>query len=206
MEATTGRDPTDPRGPPGLGRRAAGALLRLLGWRVEFRWPPAPRCVIVVYPHTSNLDFFVGYLAKLALGLPAHFIAKDSLFRWPVAGLLRRMGGIPVNRGDPRDFIERLAEEVRRRPRMILALAPEGTRRHVDHWKSGFYRLALRAGVPVGLAFLDYGRKRIGVTSYLDLTGDEERDLARIRAEYQGVTGWNRGLEGEIRFRRGGAP
>jgi 1-acyl-sn-glycerol-3-phosphate acyltransferase len=187
-------------------RRAALALLRLLGWRVEFRWPPVPRCVIVVYPHTSNLDFFVGYLAKVALGLPAHFVGKASIFRWPVAGLLRRMGGIPVNRHEPQGFVDGLVAELERRPRMFLALAPEGTRTRVDHWKSGFYRLALRARIPVGLAYLDFGRKVVGLTTYLDLTGDEERDLARIRAEYQGVVGFNRGLEGEIRFRHDASP
>jgi len=186
--------------------RWARKLLRLFGWQVDFAWPPGPRCVIVVYPHTSNWDFVVGYLTKLTAGIPAHWIGKDTLFRWPVGGLLRRMGGIPVNRRQSEGLIDQLVREFEQRPRMWLALAPEGTRSYVDHWKSGFYHLALRARVPVGLAFLDYGKRVAGVRTYLTLSGDEERDLARIRAEYAGKVGKRPHQAGEIRFRRGSPP
>jgi len=192
-------------GPPTLVQRAARGLLRQLGWRVEVTWPPVAHCVIVVYPHTSNWDFFVGYLAKLAAGLPAHFIGKHTIFRWPVDGLLRRMGGIPVDRRASQGLIAQLVGEFGRRRRLWLALAPEGTRAHIDHWKSGFYRLALEARVPVGLAFIDYGKKVVGLRTYLRLTGDEEKDLAAIRAEYQGMVGYHPEQAGEIRF-RGGEP
>jgi 1-acyl-sn-glycerol-3-phosphate acyltransferase len=90
--------------PPPLVRRSARALLAIFGWRVEIALPPVAKCVIVFYPHTSNWDFAIGYLAKLASGLPAHWMGKDSLFRWPVAGLLRRMGGIPVIRVEDADY------------------------------------------------------------------------------------------------------
>jgi 1-acyl-sn-glycerol-3-phosphate acyltransferase len=167
----------------------ARGLLALLGWRIDWAPPPGPRCVVIVYPHTSNWDFPVGYLAKLAIGLRAHWMGKDALFRWPVAGLLRRMGGIPVNRSAPGPLVEEMAAELRRRPRMVLALAPEGTRSRADHWRSGFYRLALTAGVPVGLAYVDWGARRVGLTTWVTFTGDEEADLALIRAGYAGKVG-----------------
>jgi len=158
--------------------------------------------VVIVYPHTSNWDFVVGYLAKIASGLPLRWIGKHSLFRWPVDGLLRRMGGIPVHRGASAGFIDRLVEEFERRPRIWLALAPEGTRSHTDHWKSGFYRLALAARVPVGLAFIDYRTRLVGLTTYLVLTGTEEEDLDRIRAFYRDKVAKFPGQASDIRFRR----
>lgn len=184
-------------------QRAARALLRSLGWRVDVAWPSVPRCIIIVYPHTSNWDFVLGYLARLAAGLPVHWIGKDTLFRWPFAGLLRRMGGIPVNRRERTGFIAHLAEEFRRRPRMWVAMAPEGTRARTDHWKSGFYHLARAADVPVGLAFIDYRARVVGLATYLALTGDEEADLARIRAAYAEKAGRHPDQAGEIRFRPG---
>lgn len=187
--------------PPSARRRLAGWLLALFGWRVELRWPTSPKVVVIVYPHTSNWDFVLGYLARLVMGLPTTWIGKHTIFRWPVAGLLRRMGGIPVNRGHAAGLIDWLAREFARRPTLCLALSPEGTRAHLDHVKSGFYRLALAAGVPVGLAFIDFGTRVIGLDTWLELTGDEAVDLARIREAYAGRTGRHPAKASEIRFR-----
>jgi 1-acyl-sn-glycerol-3-phosphate acyltransferase len=187
-----------------MGARLARRLLAAFGWSVDVAWPPGPRCVIAVYPHTSNWDFAVGYLAKLAAGLPAWWIGKHTLFRWPVGGLLRRMGGIPVDRGAPGALVPELVRQFELRPRLFLALAPEGTRAYTDHWKSGFYRVAVAAKVPIGLAFIDWRSRVVGLTTYLTPTGDEEEDLARIRAVYAGHPGKHPESAGEIRFRRGG--
>lgn len=183
------------------GRWWARRLLALFGWRVDIDLPPGPKSVIVVYPHTSNWDFAVGYLAKLACGMPLFWVGKHTLFRWPFAELLRRMGGIPVNRAEAAGFVGQLAEEFRRRPRLWLAIAPEGTRSRTDHWKSGFYRLALAAEVPVGLAFIDYPTRIVGLKTYLSLSGDEARDLESIRSAYAGKTGKHPEAASEIRFR-----
>jgi len=157
--------------------------------------------VIAVYPHTSNWDFVVGYLARLAAAIPVQFVGKHTLFRWPFGGLLRRMGGIPVDRSDPSGLLVRLAGELSGAERMWLALAPEGTRARTDHWKSGFYRLALAAAVPVGLAYIDYRTRTVGLTTYLTLSGDEETDLARIRAVYADKVGKHPEQASDIRFR-----
>jgi 1-acyl-sn-glycerol-3-phosphate acyltransferase len=196
------RNPPRTRGPsPTLTQDAARALLAAFGWQVDVRFPPVARCVIVVYPHTSNWDFVIGYLARLAAAIPIRFVGKHTLFRWPFGGLLRRMGGIPVNRTDPAGLVERLAGELARGDRLWLALAPEGTRSYTDHWKSGFYRVALEAKVPVGLGFIDYRGRTVGLTTYLSLSGDEEADLARIRTVYAGKVGKHPEQASDIRFR-----
>ena len=187
--------------------RWAQRLLSWLGWRTDVVLPPGPKCVVIVYPHTSNWDFVYGYLAKLAVGLPVHWIGKDTLFRGPFDRLFRWMGGFPVNRREPTGLVRQLVREMEERPSLWLAIAPEGTRSRLDHWKSGFYRLALAAGVPVGLAFIDYPSRTVGLRSYVMLTGDEAADLARLREEYAGKTGKRPELASEIRFRpERGAP
>lgn len=188
-------------GPPTAVARAARAVLAAFGWRADVVWPPVAKCVIAVYPHTSNWDFVIGYLAKLASGVPAHFMGKDALFRWPFGALFRRMGGIPVNRREHQGLIEQMRRQFERRSWMWLAVAPEGTRKYTDHWKSGFYRIALAAGVPVGLAFIDYRERVLGLRAYVTLTGDEATDLARIAEAYAGKQGRHPGQAAPIRFR-----
>jgi 1-acyl-sn-glycerol-3-phosphate acyltransferase len=187
--------------PPVRERRWARRVLALLGWRVDVVPPPGPKCIIAVYPHTSNWDFGVGYLAKLAAGLPVHFVGKHTLFRGPLGPLLRRMGGIPVDRRAATGLIGQLVNEMEARPWMWLAIAPEGTRAYVDHWKSGFYRVAAAAKVPIGLAFIDWRARVVGLTEYLVPSGDEAADLERIRRVYGGKVGRRPELAGEIRFR-----
>jgi 1-acyl-sn-glycerol-3-phosphate acyltransferase len=194
--------PVPPRAArPGIRRWLAGSLLSLLGWRLEVAWPTVPRCIIIVYPHTSNWDFLVGYLAKVAAGVPGQWIGKDTIFRWPVAGLLRRMGGIPVDRKEPSGLIRRLAKEFDQRPFLWLVMAPEGTRSRTEYIKSGFYRLALSAGVPVGLAVMDWSRRVLTLQTYLTLSGEEASDLARIRETYAGAKGFHPEQASPIRFR-----
>jgi 1-acyl-sn-glycerol-3-phosphate acyltransferase len=178
----------------------ATAILRLMGWKAALAPLPGRKGIIVVYPHTSNWDFPIGYLYKLATGLPLSWVGKDSLFRWPVGGLLRRMNGIPVNRRERTGLIGQLQREFQQRDWMWLAIAPEGTRAHVPHWKSGFYRLAMAAGVPVGLAFIDYRTRVVGIREYVTLSGDPEADMARIRQAYVGRVGKHPELAGGIQL------
>jgi 1-acyl-sn-glycerol-3-phosphate acyltransferase len=168
--------------------------------------PPGPRGVIVFYPHTSNWDFVIGYLAKAAAGLELQFLGKHTLFAGPLGPIFRWLGGIPVDRRAPAGVIPALVRRFASAPRLWLALAPEGTRRHTDHWKSGFYRLAVEAGVPLGLAYADYRARVVGVGTYLALTGDEEQDLARIRAFYADKVGKYAAQASDIRLRPAGSP
>lgn len=168
-----------------VGSAWARRILGWWGWSVRFEGLPAAQGVMVVYPHTSNLDFPLGLLAKWTMGLPARFWGKHTLFRIPGFGAwLRYLGGIAVDRSAPGGIVAQAVEALqadRRAQRPAwLALAPEGTRRRTEGWRSGFYRVALQAQVPVGVAAIDYGRKEIRVMHFLELSGDEAADLAAI--------------------------
>jgi 1-acyl-sn-glycerol-3-phosphate acyltransferase len=177
----------------GLGLATRG-LLRLAGWRVEFDGLPAAQGVLVVAPHTSNWDFVVGVLAKWAVGLQVSFWGKASLFRVPLFGhWLRWLGGIAVDRGSPQGhvsaMVKRFSDARAEDSFLWLALAPEGTRSRTEGWRSGFYRVALAAGVPVGLVVLDFGRRRVVVDHFWQLCGEPAADLAAIAARLEGCQG-----------------
>lgn len=174
---------------PRPGQRLALRTLQLFGWRVRYKPLPGRHGVAIVYPHTSNWDFLVGLLGKWALGLPFHWLGKESLFTGPWAGLMRSWGGVPVERGAATGATQRLAEQMRASDWFWLALAPEGTRSYKPHWRSGFYHLALAARVPLVIVYFDYARKELGVVDSVRLTGDQEVDMAAIAAAYEGRKG-----------------
>jgi 1-acyl-sn-glycerol-3-phosphate acyltransferase len=182
-------------------RRAALWLLAVFGWRNVLVWPPEPKGVIIVYPHTSNWDFIVGMLFKIGHGLPANWIGKAEMFPKPFKGLLEWLGGIPLDRSRTTGFLDAMVQEYRRRDWMWVAIAPEGTRSHADHLKSGFYQIAVAAGVPVALGYIDYGSRTVGIDTYLHMTGDRDADLERIRAFYATKRGRHPELAGELRWR-----
>lgn len=181
----------------------ARLLLRLGGWRLVIVPPPGPKGVVMVYPHTSNWDFPLGVLVRSASGLRISYVAKDSLFRPPFGALFRWLGGIPVNRRVSTGFVGQLVRRFAESECLLIAIAPEGTRGHVPHLKSGFYHLAVQAGLPLGFAYFDYGRREAGIGAWVTLSGDAERDLATIRDFYAGRRGRLPENAGEIRFGEG---
>lgn len=184
----------------GMGGRLGASLLRAFGWRIVAVPPPQPKSVVIVYPHTSNWDFLLGVAWRAVARLPCHFVAKDTLFRGWFGKWLKRVGGIAVNRRERTGFIGQLLREFNARDEFHVVFTPEGTRSRTEYWKSGFYRLALAAKVPLGLAFIDYAHKELGIGAWIDLAGDEEADLARIRDFYRGRHGKHPDQEGPIRF------
>lgn len=173
-------------------RRAFGRLiLRLLGWRFRGEIPDLRKFVIIVAPHTSNWDFVVGFAAKLVLSLGATYLGKDSLFRGPFGWFFRGTGGIPVDRSNSQRIVEQVVAEFARRERMVLALAPEGTRKKVAEWRTGFWHIARGAGVPILLVAFDFGRREIRIGPLVTTTPDLAADMARIRAHYADVRGRN---------------
>jgi len=162
---------------------------------------PGPKGIVVLYPHTSNWDFIVGVLYKSAFGLKVQWVGKDSLFRWPLRSLFARLGGIPVNRRERSGVVATLLAQFAQRDWMWLVVAPEGTRARTDHWKSGFYQLAVATGLPVALGFMDYATRTVGIDTYLTMSGDAAQDLARIRAFYAGKRGRRPQNEGVIDLR-----
>lgn len=172
-------------------RWLGGGLLRILGWRtVEGDKVPA-RAVIVAAPHTSNWDFFYLILFAWRFGVSLSFIGKHTIFRGPMGPVMRALGGVSVDRSKPGGLVGQLVEAMTRAERMGLVISPEGSRSKRPHWKSGFYRVAQLAGVPLSLSFLDYTDKVGGFGPCFDLTGDRKQDMDRVRAFYTGKRGRN---------------
>jgi 1-acyl-sn-glycerol-3-phosphate acyltransferase len=164
----------------GLGRLG----LALFRFHFEGSVPDVPRLVMIVAPHTSNWDFVVGLFAKLALGLRARFIAKHTLFRGPFGSFLRWLGGIPVDRRAPGGVVETVTDAMRAAERLYLVITPEGTRKKVPAWRSGFYRVAHGAGVPILPVAFDYRKRAIVFEPLFEPSGDYEADLPALRSGF----------------------
>ncbi len=145
--------------------------------------------MLIVAPHTSNWDFAIGFMAYLAVELRASWLGKAGIFRWPFGPILRAFGGIPVDRAASHNVVERSIAEFARREQMVLALAPEGTRKRVPSWRSGFYHIALGAGVPIVAVALDFANRQIVVGPEYAPTGDYPADLALMARRFAAVKG-----------------
>ncbi|MGN6788463.1 MAG: lysophospholipid acyltransferase family protein [Rhodanobacteraceae bacterium] len=186
--------PTIPQFPDRAWRKPFRAAVRLGGWRLEGEFPDVPKLVLIVAPHSSWWDGIWGLLFKVALGVDISFMAKRELFRWPLGGLLRRLGGLPIERGAAGDVVGQMVERFGTRERLWLGIEPEGTRKAVKKWKSGFWHIARQAGVPILPGYFDYPRKVIGLGPLFQPTGDREADLAALKAFYQPFRGKHRGV------------
>ena len=167
--------------------RALSALfLRATGWRIEGAMPAnVPRSVLIAAPHTSNWDLPYTLMVAFVLRADIHWLGKQSIFRAPFGGLMRWLGGIPVNRDERSNLVEASAQILRQASGPLhLVIAPEGTRDRVRYWKTGFYYIAQQAGVPILLAYMDYEHKRSGIGEVFRTTGDIEQDMAAIRRFY----------------------
>lgn len=160
----------------------ARALLLLTGWRFEGALPNLPKFVLIVAPHTSNWDFPTGVMAMFGLGIRGTFLGKDTLFKGPFGFYFRWLGGVPVDRSSSHNVVEQTIEYFRTRDRMILAISPEGTRKKIPKWRSGFYWVAVGAGVPIVPVAFDFPRKRFILNPPQRMTGDMEQDLAHLQS------------------------
>lgn len=186
--------PCTPRTQNRFGRWFGRTLLRLGGWRMVGAWPDCPKVVVIVAPHSSGWDGVWGLGAKVGLGLGAEFMGKSELFWGPLGWLLRKMGGIPTYRHDPRGLVGAMTERFAERETMWLAIAPEGTRRPAARWRTGFWQIAHSAGVPVQCVAFDYPAKQIVVGPLLQLSDDMNADLDRIGEVFAPYQGKKRGV------------
>jgi 1-acyl-sn-glycerol-3-phosphate acyltransferase len=169
-----------------LTRSTGRTLLRLFGWRIEGELPNIPKCVAIGAPHSSNWDFFFGICAMFAVELRVNWIGKHTLFRWPWASYMRFLGGTPIDRTASQGIVDQIVREMNNHEQYVLGLTPEGTRKHVQRWKTGFYHIARQAGVPILLIYFDYRRKVVGIGPTFEPTGDIDRDLIEIQEFYRG--------------------
>jgi 1-acyl-sn-glycerol-3-phosphate acyltransferase len=164
-------------------------VLRITGWTTGYDGGDVPKSVICVAPHTSNLDLFYGKLFYNAVGKQSKFLMKKEWFFFPLNLIFKSMGGIPINRGTSSSTTEHLAEEFSRHDTFHLAITPEGTRKKIAEWKKGFYYIALKAGVPIQVAYIDYAKKEMGIKTNFHPTGNAEKDIMKIRSMYEGIRG-----------------
>lgn len=185
--------PAAPRQGNAFSRAFGRTILRLGGWRITGHFPDLPRLVIIVAPHSSAWDAVWGIAGMLALGVRINFMAKAELFRGPPGWLLRRIGGVPVDRQRAHGAVEQASALLRGDHTAWFLLAPEGTRRKVTHWKSGFWHIARQAGVPVLCAHFHYPDRTMGLGPLMWPGEDADADMAAIREHYRPFLGKRRG-------------
>ena len=181
-----------------------GAIVRFLGrmagWKVVGRLPDIPKFVLIGAPHTSNWDFILFLWVQAALRFHPTWLGKHTIFFWPMGVLWRALGGVPVERGARLNVVEQVTERFMAADRMILVISPEGTRRKTSEWKSGFYHIAQGAGVPVVPGSLDFPTRTLTIGNPVELTGNQEVDLAAFRAFYASARGLKPDQASEIAF------
>ena len=177
------------------------AFLKTMGWRVEGEIPDIKKYVIIAAPHTTNWDFPITLAIAFSLRMKIHWMGKAAMFRWPFRGALRWLGGIPIDRSQSNNVVWQSVQAFREREKLIVLVPPEGTRKKVSYWKTGFYRIANGANIPIVLGFLDYRRKTGGIGPIFYPTGNIEEDMLHIKAFYATITGKRQGRFGNVAVR-----
>jgi 1-acyl-sn-glycerol-3-phosphate acyltransferase len=167
-------------------KKFCGWLLKVMGWTVDdSNVVPEDKCIILGVPHTSAWDFIISYLFYTSIGGHAKVMVKKEFFFWPIGGLLRKIGGLPVDRKNATRLVLSTIKEMKEAKVCHLALAPEGTRKPIKRWKTGFHTIAREVGCPVYMGYFDWGTKRVSRGHKIELTDDAKADMARIQALYE---------------------
>ena len=172
-------------------RGLAIGILKIIRWNAIGKELPNPRFVLIGAPHTSNWDFPLMLLAVLKLRLQVFWMGKNTLFSFPFGGLMKWLGGIPIDRSKPNNVVTQITEEFEKNENLIVLIPPEGTRSKVERWKTGFYHIARNAKVPILLGYVDAPKKEAGLADFFDPSGDVEKDLEEIRLFYADKGGIN---------------
>ena len=187
--------------PDRFSQTVARTVLNYQSWRLDFTLPEAQKYVLVGAPHTSGWDFLYTMLLSHAAGIKLHWVGKDTLFKRPFGSILHKLGGIPVNRRSRNNFVQQIVDVFNQHSKLVVAIAPEGTRDNVPYWKTGFYYIALGASVPIALGYIDYAEKTVGIGPTLFPSGDLQADFDQIKSFYAGKLGKHPHLQGEIQLR-----
>jgi len=174
--------------------KTAEKSLNLMGWQIDNHWDlNIDQCVMIAAPHTSNWDALYARLALKALGVHVRITIKDSYMKLPFGPFVRAMGGIGINRRPKQDgearpsMVQLMTDLFKTHPKLVMLVTPEATRAKQEKWKTGFYHVAVNAGVPIALAYMDYKNKKTGVGKIVYPTGDFEKDMAEIMAFYANI-------------------
>jgi len=166
-----------------------GMVLKCMGWKIQGSFPKSPKAVLIAAPHTSNWDFIVAVAAKFYLELSVHWLGKHTLFRKPFDFFFRWLGGIPVQRNASHGMVKQILDALKQDDQFLLALSPEGTRKKVERWKTGFYQIARAAEVPIIPVAFDYGKKIIQIGDAVYPSGSMETDFEKLKTFYADAEG-----------------
>jgi len=175
--------------------------LKRRGWRFVGEMPDLDKMILIGAPHTSNWDFIIYLAAIRHWRISPRYIGKHTLFRWPFGYFFRRFGGIPVDRSKARGLVGQVSDEFERAERMILVMAPEGTRKAAPHWKSGFVKIAKETKAPIVPVYINYPRRQVVVGAPIPFNGDETELMDRLRVFYAPGMGRHREGMGPVRLK-----
>ena len=177
------------------------SFLFVIGWRAEGKPPDLPKYVMIGVPHTSNWDFLLMLSYMILHDMPMRWMAKASVFRWPFNGFFRRCGGVPIDRSQRKNMVEQMIALLASHDRVVVCVQPEGTRKYTEYWKSGFYYVALGAGVPIALTYMDASRKAFGMGPTVYPSGDIRKDMEVIAEFYRPIVGIRPRNQGPVRVK-----
>ncbi|MCP3873050.1 MAG: glycerol acyltransferase [Desulfobacteraceae bacterium] len=167
----------------------ATCCLFILGWKAKGKIPEHKKFILIAAPHSSNWDFVIFLLIIFKFKLPVHWMGKHTMFIWPFKWILKRLGGIPIDRSEKSNVVQNMANAFKGSKNLIITIAPSGTREKVMKWKTGFYHIANQAKVPVACGFIDYKQKISGIGPVFDLSGCIETDMKPIKLFYSQFSG-----------------
>ncbi len=161
----------------------------IIGWKAVGGVPKdLKKAIFLIAPHTSNVDFYIGRFYCWIKGIPIKLLIKQEAFKGPMGGLLKKVGGIPINRSRATNKVRQVADQFEKYDTMMLGIAPEGTRKLTKRWKMGFYHIAVHANVPILMSYIDYKKKVAGVAEPFYPTGDIEKDMKVFEDFYRDKT------------------
>ena len=163
---------------------------KLMGWKLTNTIPASlKKCIVIVIPHTSNIDFFIALLVRGIMDIQINFVGKKELFVFPFGYYFRAVGGAPLDRTGGKNNVDATAEVFQKHETFRLSLSPEGTRKKVTELRTGFYYIALKAKVPIVPVAFDFGKKEVKIGEPFTVTGNYEEDMKQILPFYKGVIG-----------------
>lgn len=183
-------------------QRVARALAKVTGWTLVDNRPPQAKYVLIGAPHTTNWDLYTALVIMLGLGIRPRWVGKESLFKGWRGPLMRFLGGIPVKRHVSQNFVAQIVEKFNQSDELVITIAPEGTRKRAEYWKSGFYYIALGANVPIAMGFVDYPSKTCGIGGYFTPSGDIEADIKILADFYADIRGKYPENQGPVRIQK----
>lgn len=173
-------------------RNIAKFIFWLIGWKFDPIIPTEKKYIIVIAPHTSNWDFVIGKLTNWICGLKPKVLVKKEAFNFFTGPFIRMWGGIPIDRNNTVNIVDQVVQYFNDNEELILGITPEGTRKRNPNWKTGFYRIAVKANIPLYFGYMDYKTKRAGIRDRFDPTGDMEGDMKKIKAYFKGMEGYHK--------------